>query len=83
MHGVRRAGRLEVDHVNPMHRGGDPYDPANLQTLCAGSGGCHALEDPRREFQPASPWQRRMARVCGGYRYLLTAPASLRYWPAP
>ena len=33
-----RAGRLEVDHIIPLHRGGDPYDPANLQTLCRG---CH------------------------------------------
>ena len=29
-----RAGRLEVDHVRPIHRGGDMYDLSNLQVLC-------------------------------------------------
>ena len=29
-----KAGRLECDHVVPLHRGGDPYNPANLQSLC-------------------------------------------------
>ena len=32
-----KAGRLEVDHVRPLHLGGD-NDPANLQALCIG---CH------------------------------------------
>lgn len=27
------AGRLEVDHIVPLHRGGDAYDLANLQVL--------------------------------------------------
>ena len=27
--------RLEVDHVVPLHRGGDPYSLDNLQVLCA------------------------------------------------
>ena len=27
------AGKLEVDHIVPLHRGGDPYDLANLQVL--------------------------------------------------
>ena len=25
-----KAGRLEVDHVVPLARGGDPFNPANL-----------------------------------------------------
>ena len=29
-----RAGRLECDHVVPLHRGGAEYDPENLQSLC-------------------------------------------------
>ena len=29
-----KAGRLECDHIVPLERGGAPYDPANLQTLC-------------------------------------------------
>ena len=28
------AGRLEVDHVQPLHQGGAMYDPTNLQCLC-------------------------------------------------
>ena len=28
-----RAGRLEVDHVVPLHRGGDPYSLDNVQVL--------------------------------------------------
>ena len=29
-----RPGRLECDHVVPLHRGGAPFDLDNLQTLC-------------------------------------------------
>ena len=29
-----RAGRLEVDHVQPLHKGGDPWALDNLQSLC-------------------------------------------------
>ena len=29
-----RKGRLEVDHITPMHHGGDLYAMENLQTLC-------------------------------------------------
>ena len=49
-----RAGRLECDHVVPMHRGGDPYDPANLQTLCRTchiekTAGENTRPDPERQ----------------------------------
>ena len=49
--GCGKAGRLEVDHVVPLHRAPaqDPYDLAGLRTLCVG---CHAAksrrENPRR-----------------------------------
>ena len=47
--GCGKAGRLEVDHVVPLHRGGDAYGMANLQALCVG---CHVAksrrENPRR-----------------------------------
>ena len=33
-----RAGRLEVDHIRPLARGGDPLDLDNLQSLCKS---CH------------------------------------------
>lgn len=26
--------RLEIDHIIPVSKGGDPVDPSNLQTLC-------------------------------------------------
>ena len=34
-----RAGRLEVDHVIPLDRGGPPLELSNLQTLCRSP--CH------------------------------------------
>ena len=50
-----RAGRLECDHVVPLHHGGERYALANLQSLCRG---CHVAKtrsenatwsDPERE----------------------------------
>ena len=32
--GCGKAGRLEVDHIRSLHRGGDWYDMGNLQALC-------------------------------------------------
>ena len=28
-----RAGKLEVDHIVPLHRGGEPYSLENVQVL--------------------------------------------------
>ena len=54
-----KAGRLEVDHVIPIHRGGDVWDAGNLQALCRG---CHirksAGESSRRK-RAAMPQYRR------------------------
>ena len=44
----RRAGRLECDHITPMRRGGDPWDPANLQSLCRA---CH-VDKTRGDWRP-------------------------------
>ena len=33
-----KAGRLEVDHIREIAKGGKPFDPENLRTLCRG---CH------------------------------------------
>ena len=33
-----RTGCLEADHIQPLHKDGDPWDPANLQALCRS---CH------------------------------------------
>ena len=46
-----KAGRLEAHHVRPLHRGGDPYDLANLQTLCRG---CH-IETTAAENRSKNP----------------------------
>ncbi len=45
------AGRLEVDHVVPLHKGGDLYGSENLQTLCRR---CH-LQKTSRENMTAGP----------------------------
>ena len=44
-----RAGRLECDHKIPLDRGGDPYDRANLQTLCRG---CHVAKTRAERERP-------------------------------
>ena len=44
------AGRLEVDHIKPLFRGGDAWDHDNLQALCRS---CH-MEKTRSE-QPKQP----------------------------
>lgn len=41
-----RRGRLEVDHIIPIYRGGKKYDFANLQTLCRD---CHFAKSSREQ----------------------------------
>lgn len=59
-----RAGRLECDHVQPLDRGGDPWDPGNLQSLCRS---CHVEKtraENRREPTPAeSAWRELVAEI--------------------
>ena len=59
-----KAGRLEADHVVPLHKGGDPYFGENLQTLCTD---CHRSKsrddagygpDPEREA-----WQELVTQI--------------------
>ena len=58
-----KAGRLECDHVVPLHKGGDPYLGENLQSLCRE---CHLAKtamdrgppDPDREA-----WQELVAEI--------------------
>ena len=52
-----RAGKLECDHIRPLHKGGAPYDPGNLQSLCRR---CHIAKTGGRE-RAARPGSRRMA----------------------
>ena len=44
-----RPGRLEVDHIQPLHRGGAALDERNLQTLCVG---CHIAKTSREKGTP-------------------------------
>ena len=53
--GCGAAGRLEVDHVTPLDRGGAAFDENNLQALCRA---CHigktlAESEQRRLVPPA------------------------------
>ena len=57
----------QVDHIVPLHKGGAPFDPANLQPLCGGRDGCHAkktLQENRREPTPAeAAWRDLVAEL--------------------
>lgn len=53
-----KAGRLECDHVRPLAKGGAPYDPENLRTLCRD---CHIQATAKGNRRPlgakAAAWQ--------------------------
>ena len=58
-----KAGRLEVDHVLPLDRGGDPLDLTNLQTLCRD---CHFSKTAGENSQPGperQAWNEYMASL--------------------
>ncbi len=46
-----KAGWLECDHIEPLERGGVPFDLENLQTLCRS---CH-IDKTRRERPDYDP----------------------------
>ena len=51
------AGRLEADHVLPIHKGGEVYELRNLQALCRA---CH-IRKTADENSPTSPERREWA----------------------
>lgn len=59
-----KSGMLEVDHIEPMHKGGETWNPSNLQTLCQG---CHIAktrrEQPDNRKLPPEPWARLVAEL--------------------
>ena len=59
-----KAGRLEVDHVVPLKRGGDPLALDNLQALCRA---CHIEKTRRENRRPPTPaeaaWRRLVAEM--------------------
>ena len=58
-----KYGRMEVDHIQPLHLGGAPYALGNLQTLCRG---CHIVKS-RHEAETPTPgreaWRELVARM--------------------
>ena len=61
-----RAGRFEVDHVKPLHHGGAPLDPDNLQALCRS---CHihktAQENQRQIGPKEAAWRELVSDMLG------------------
>ena len=55
-----RAGRLEVDHVVPLQRGGEPYSAANLQALCAD---CHVRKTRSEAMRPRTAAEIRWGKL--------------------
>lgn len=56
---------LEVDHIKPISKGGHPFDPRNLQTLCVP---CHnvkgvSIKDFRDEDPKEAPEKREFAKT--------------------
>ena len=45
------AGRLEGHHKQSLHRGGAPYDPDNVTTLCRACHLEHSVFPPRLEWR--------------------------------
>jgi hypothetical protein len=51
--------RLDVHHRVPLNQGGEPFDPANLITLCSG---CHTETMHRPITQPRPRFSRQVLR---------------------
>ena len=60
----KSAGRMEVDHVVPLHLDGAAWEASNLQTICGGPGGCHVAKTAGenqtidRRPQDRAAWER-------------------------
>ena len=53
----------QCDHVRPLDRGGDPWDPANLQTLCRT---CHVAKTAAENRKPdpaRDAWRKLVAEL--------------------
>ena len=58
-----KPGRLEADHVVPLERGGDAWDPDNLQCLCRS---CHIEKTTRENTRPdpeREAWRRLVSEM--------------------
>ena len=61
-----RPGRFECDHIVPLDRGGDPWNPDNLQTLCRS---CHIAKTRGENWREPTPaeaaWRQLVAEMVG------------------
>ena len=53
-----RAGRLEVDHIVPLRRGGDPYSLANVQVLLKSEHILKTAAENRKPDPERDAWRR-------------------------
>ena len=59
-----RAGRLEADHIVPLHKGGAPYALDNIQSLCSDDHRQKTLEDSGHGPDPErAAWQKLVAEL--------------------
>ncbi len=52
-----KAGALECHHLKPLHRGGLPFDPANIRVLCRS---CHFSAHRRPVSPEVEAWRQLM-----------------------
>ena len=60
-----RAGRLEVDHIVPLHRGGDPYALDNVQVLTRDEHIAKTRAENTRPDAERDAWRRLVAELTG------------------
>ena len=59
-----RPGKLEIDHIVPMERGGDAWDRSNLQVLCSSCHVAKTREENQKEVSPeVLAWRARVAEL--------------------
>ena len=59
----------EVDHIVPLHKGGDPFGADNLQALCRS---CHIAKTARENRREPTPAE-------AAWRALVASRATLQY----
>lgn len=63
-----RVGKLEVDHVVPLHRGGDPYSLDNLQVLTRDEHIRKTAAENRRPDPERDAWRALVAELASESR---------------
>ena len=70
-----RAGRLEVDHIEPLKSGGDPWEESNLQALCRA---CHIAKTAAENSRPLTAAEQRWRELVAELADLSVAPPTDR-----